>query len=203
MLQTYKTFKQIQTKNYSKFSNEELALLYQENADDNLIIEVFCRNFGYWKKISDRFRILDNEDKVSIILEKITAAMNTFNISMNNCFLAYTYKIIYNAFGHYKILNNFKGRAEKLNDTSLDKVIDEDLVLQDCLGACDEGLDKIVLQLSLNKDLSLNKTEKDFCNLILDYPTISNAELTKKLNISNSYLYVIIKNLKIKIRKCL
>lgn len=204
MFKTYKLLKEQKNKKFENYSNEELALIYQASENQAIIAQIFCKNFNYLLNYAKSVLIINDEDKASIILESIQKAIKTFNPTRRVKLLTYIRKYVYNAFGAYKIKSKYKNRDLENTILSLDDRNDDNLILSDIIANNSEDLDRAILKLTIDTDKSLSLIEKSLCNLLIDNPNIQINEISKEMNITTQYVWIIKKNLskKLKVSLC-
>lgn len=205
MVKTYKQLKQFITKDFKKYSNEDLAELYKKTNDEQIIAELYCRNMNYWYRLSKKIFTISEEEKASIILEKLYSCLLDFNKEKNTSFLAYVYVAVNNAFGGIKIKNKFKDRYKELNMFSLNYEQEgtDGLKFIDMIEDKSDDIQTITLKIAINNDNSLTKYEKRFCEIVIDNPGISLMEIGEIMHVCYQRIWQIRKCLKEKIKMSL
>lgn len=205
MIKTYNLFKTKLDEDYSNFTNEQLAKIYQKNRDQLIVAEIFCRNFSYWNKLANTISFISNEDKVSIILEKIDSCLKNYTATNNASLMTYAYASIYNAFGELKIKRKYKDREQDSMLRSFDSPVnsDDSLLLRDFIEDDATELNTRILKLTINTDSSLTPKEKLLCNLIIDNPVIHMNEISEEMKVTTQYVWLIRKRLAKKLKVCL
>ena len=206
MVKTYNLLKKQIFKNFKNYSNEELVNLYQHTCDEEIIAELYCRNFNYLYRLGLSINFISFEQKVEIILDKLIQSLDRYDCAQNIKFMTFLGKAIYNAFGELKIKRNFKGRHNEDMLSSID-AIDEisGTSLGDIIPADSNDFDEAILKLTIDTDSSLDNKEKLLCRLIIDNPKVEMKELSDALNISTQYVWLIRKRLakKLKVSLCI
>ncbi len=205
MIKTYNLLNLIRKTDYKKFTNEELAKLYQINNDEFIIAELYCRNFNYWYKLGTLINFIRSEEKASIILENINYALKNYNIRRGVSLLTYTSKYIYNAFGGLKTKKKFKNREEENKIISLDICDSQhNRLMSDIIEDTNNDLDACILKLTIDTDNSLTDFEKKLCHIFIDNPYIEIKEIGEEMHVTTQYIWHIKKRLakKLKISLC-
>ena len=201
MIKTYNLLNGVRSDNYKKFTNEQLARLYQRNNDDLIIAELFCRNFGYWFKLSNLINFIHHEEKASFILENINYALKNYNIRKGVGLVTYTSRYIYNTFGGLKTKRKFKSREQESMIISLENPnCDTHKKMIDSIQANNNDFDTCILKLTIDTDKSLTDLEKRLCYIFIDNPRIEIKEISKEMNITTQYVWIIKKRLAKKLR---
>lgn len=202
MVETYKQLKKFITKDFKGYSNEDLAELYKNTNDEQIIAELYCRNMNYWYRLGQKISIISGEEKASIILEKLYACLLDYDKNKNTSFLAYVYVAVNNAFGGIKIKNKFKHRYKESGMLDLDSEIEgtNGLRLIDMVEDKSDEMAAITLKLAINNDNSLTKYEKRFCQIVIDNPGIELREIGSVMKVSCQRIWWIQKSLKEKIK---
>lgn len=146
MYSTYKLLmEQIRDTNLREFSNEDLVELYQRQHSDEIIGLLYCRNYKILHHIADKFPAISEEDKASIVMEKLLDAINSYKRSTAK-FMTYATPIIRNQLSYYvNCYLDCKGRltqheclddmAEFIPDT--EKEFKKILELEEMLSHCE------------------------------------------------------------------
>lgn len=205
MVETYKQLKKFITKDFKKYSNEDLAELYKKTNDEQIIAELYCRNINYWYRLNKKISIISDEEKASIILEKLYSCLLDYNKEKNTSFLAYVYVAINNAFGGIKTKNKFKHRYKEAGMLDLDGEVEgtDGLRLIDMIEDKSDALQVTTLKIAINGDKSLTKYEKRFCQIVLDNPGIELREIGIIMKVGYQRVWCIQKCLKEKIKMSL
>lgn len=192
MVSTYRLMSQVLLDSNKKFSNEELAIKYQENQEPSVLAEIFCRNFPEWVHMVNRsqFYNISNDDKVSIVLEKLNTALLYFDITRGIKFTTYANKLIamelYNKM--YSLKRNGRDSMKCVHVVSSSEAGDfvgsnelvEDTVSQ--LQFTENQYDMIELKSSIYKS-NMTEREKQMCMIILDNPGITDIEISEILKV--------------------
>lgn len=202
MVETYKQLKKFITKDFKNHNNEDLAELYKKTNDEQIIAELYCRNMNYWYRLGQKISIISEEEKASIILEKLYSCLLDYDRNKNTSFLAYVYVAINNAFGGIKTKNKFKYRYKESSMLDLDNEIEgtNGLRLIDMVEDKSDELAAITLKIAINNDNSLTKYEKRFCQIVIDNPGIELREIGTIMHVGYQRVWLIQKCLKEKIK---
>lgn len=191
MVNTYRLMSQVLDAENKKFTNEELAIKYQEKQEPTVLAEIFCRNFPQWLHMASNlsFARMDNEDRVSVVLDKLNQALLTFDVAKGYRFTTYANKLIAmelknrsNYFRHNKrdvvtcvSIVGESGEDDVENNTLVDKTI-EGLQYEDTHFA------ELELRVAIqNSDMT--EREKMVCNIILDNPGITDMEIADMMKV--------------------
>lgn len=199
MIKTYNILKQKTENNLKNYSNEELALIYQETNNSSIVAEVFCRNFNYWLKLSCQLKCVPYDERISIILEKIHTGMETYKIDQGANLLTYIRSCVYNVSGGYTTKNKYKNRFVEGINISIDEETEEGTKLLDIIPGDNSDLDTAILKLTIDTHKGLNKREKELCNLIIDSPNIETYEIGNLLHITTQRVWELKKDLQKKL----
>ena len=200
MIKTYNILKQKMENNLKDYSNEELALLYQETESQSIVAEVFCRNFNYWLKLSCQLKCVPYDERISVILEKIYTGMKTYKLDQGANLLTYIRSCVYNVSGGYTTKNKYKNRFVENINISIDEETEEGTKLLDIIPADTNDLDTAILKLTINTHTGLNKREKTLCNLIIDSPNIETYEISSIMHITTQRVWELKKDLQKKLK---
>lgn len=204
MVETYKQLKQIITKDFKKYSNEDLVELYKNSKDDQIIAELYCRNLKYWYRLGQKIFTISEEEKVSIILEKIYSCILEYDRNKNASFVSFVYVAVNNVFGGIKIKDKFKNRYKELDMLNLDNEIPgtDGLNIIDTIEdpSTENEFRAIILKLAIEKDNTLTKYEKRFCQIVIDNPGIELKGIGEIMHVCNQRIWWIQKCLKEKIK---
>ena len=205
MVKTYKQLKHLITKDFKRYSNEDLAELYKKTNDEQIIAELYCRNMNYWYRLGKKIFTISEEEKASIILEKLYSCLLDFDKEKNSSFLAYVYVAINNAFGGIKTKNKFKHRYKELDMLNLENKVagTDSLRLIDMIENNSDDLQTITLKIAIDNDKSLTVYEKKFCQIVIDNPGITLVEIGEIMHVCSQRVWWIRKSLKEKIKMSL
>lgn len=166
---------------------------------------MYCRNLNYWFRLGKKIFTISEDEKVSIILEKLYSCLLEYDEEKNTSFLAYVYVAINNAFGGIKIKDKFKNRYKALNILDLDSEIPgtDGLKIIDMVEDKSDEMQATILKIAINKDSSLSKYEKRFCQIVIDNPGIQLAEIGEIMHVCYQRIWYIQNSLKEKIKMSL
>ena len=199
MIKTYNILKKETDEQLKKYSNEELAVYYQNTRNESAVAEVYCRNINYWLKLNYQLKNMPNEDKVSIILEKIHTGMELYNITQNASLLTFIRACVFNVYGGIITKSRYKDRTAE--NVSLDAEISEDgFNLLEVVAADNCDLDTHILKLTINSDKTLTPKEKLFCNLVIDNPVIHLNEISEEMQVTTQCVWLLRKKLAKKLK---
>lgn len=191
MLNTYKLMSNLLVEENKKYTNEELVIKYQEKEDMRVLAELFCRNFPLYFNIYKKpaFYRLDSSDKVSIILEKLSVAINTWKVERNIRFITYSTHImvmeLVNKCNYYK--HKVRNKIREISSSDIlgtnkdeEETLDYEQVTSDT--TIEQQFDLIELKYSIQNS-NMSEREKMFCNIILDNPRITQQEIADIMKI--------------------
>ena len=150
-------------------TNEKLARLYQTNPSNVILAEIFCRNYEMLYLLANKFKQLDEEDRVSTILVQLEKALKTYDETklINNKkikFSTYAYNIIrrslLTAISYFKYSNR-----NKISILSLDDEVSDapDCTLADIIEDKTFTWDNIDFRILIEKNKKLTVLEKQYC----------------------------------------
>lgn len=206
MIKTYYLLKHHRNSKFKNYSNEELALAYQQTRDNALIAEMYCRNLGYWTLQASRIRIIDSTEKASIVLRNIGKGMLNYTADKGCNVLTFINSGVRNDFGGYRTKHKYKDRHMENIMLNIDEECDDDgNTLLDLIPEEDNNeFATAILKLTINTDNTLTNKEKVLCNLIIDNPRIQINEISEEMHITTQYVWIMKKNLakKLKVSLC-
>lgn len=191
MVNTYRLMSKVLIPENGKYTNEELAIIYQENRNPSILAEIFCRNFSQWLFITNKrsFYRMDNEDKVSIVLDKLDKALTSFDITKGYKFTTYANRLIIleltnkkNYFNHYRrndvlVSSLYENSGD---DENYCKIENEASIITDFVNQ--NEIDMINLKQSIQES-NLSEKEKLICDIILDNPGITDLEISDMMKV--------------------
>lgn len=192
MVSTYRLMSQVLIEENKKFTNEELAIKYQEKQEPSVLAEIFCRNFPMWIKCanSSYFSRVPNDEKTSVVVERLNHAMLHFDITKGFKFTTYANKVI--MMGLYREVQYFKHDSMDVancvpitNLTNENTNIDKGCLIDDTveqLQYSEELYDDVELRESIQNS-NMKEREKLVCNIILDNPGITDIEIANMLKL--------------------
>lgn len=174
-----------------KFTNEELAIKYQEKQEPTVLAEIFCRNFPQWLHMTSKFSFarMDNEDRVSVVLDKLNQALLTFDVAKGYKFTTYANKLIAmelknktNYFLHNK---RDVVKCVSIVPESGDDDVENNALVDKTIGGLqyeDTHFAELELRVAIqNSDMT--EREKMVCNIILDNPGITDMEIADMMKV--------------------
>lgn len=208
MYDTLIMMKSIRNENLKDLSVEELIKNYKLEPKDDIIAELFIRNFGMIQKTIIKYSDLSEENKISWTLEFLVIALNTFDFSKNIKFVSYFIKILRNALLRetYRQKTNktkiqfytFKEQklTSKYGDTEIKTEDDyEDLKVTN---EFENSIFKMDFEL-LYKNLYLTPSEKYFLKCYLEDKTTK--EIAEGWGVSTSRIHIVKNAVKKKLMK--
>ena len=192
MVSTYRLMSQVLLDSNKKFSNEELAIKYQENQEPSVLAEIFCRNFPEWVHMVNRpqFYNISNDDKVSIVLEKLNKALLYFDVTRGIKFTTYANKLIamelYNKRGslHRKGRDSIKC-VQVVSSSEIEGCVGSNELVEDTVSTLqfnESEYEMIELKSSIYKS-NMTEREKQMCMIILDNPGITDIEISELMKV--------------------
>lgn len=184
MYETYKLFSTIRVAKYSGLTNEQLALEYKKALAPEILAEMYCRNYPLWVRLSNQFPSLSNEDKVSIITEKLNIGMQKYTTS-NTLFISYIYTVIKNQF-----IVEYRKTARQFDCISVD---DNDNGISD-IPYSEENYKFVEFEDAIQK-LNIPQRAKEMCILLGKY-SCTQQDLAKMLGVSRGTICMYLNKLK-------
>ena len=189
MVSTYRLMSQVLLDENKKYTNEELAVMYQRKKDPSVLAEIYCRNFPQWVHMVNKpkFYNILNDDKVSIVLCELDKALLHFDISKGFKFTTFANKFIamglYNKLEHVNRKNNAKlvqfVSSSEFEESDIGVLVDD--TIEELQYAEDRYSDielKATIQMS-----NMREREKEICFIILDNPGITDIEIAGMLKV--------------------
>lgn len=168
-------------------------------SEDAQVAKVFIDQFNYLVTLNNKYYSIDNDTKVSIILENIYKACQNFDPAKGNKLSTLAIFYITNDFKRYirdqendkRIANQMK--AEDMEDDRGMKVerLEE--------GVCDDT-SKIEI-LNMLKSINFTETEKFYIKSIIEDNNIKDAEIAKELSCARCTITKMKKGLKSKLEQ--
>lgn len=207
MINTYRLMTKILVPENKKFTNEELAIMYQERTNASILAEIFCRNFSQWLFMVNKanFRNLDMADKVSIVLDRLDKALKSYDISKGFKFTTWGNKLILmeltnknNYFKHAlrseTVLVSINGASSPNEDLDINEINENkaSLIVDSTI---ENEFNTIDLKVTINNS-KLSDKEKLICNIIIDNPGITDLEISEMMKVHRHT----VRNLKLGLR---
>ena len=79
MQETFKLFSTLREPALKDATNESLARLYQIKPSNAILAEVFCRNFKMLYLLQNKFKKVDESERVSITLVQLEKALRAYD----------------------------------------------------------------------------------------------------------------------------
>lgn len=200
MTETYKMLKQTITKNFSQFTNEELTAKYQQEADEQIYAELFCRNVGVLSNIAASFSNVDSLDAESYATESVFNAIINFqperNIKFSTVLRTYFIQKLCGVLQKDKQLK--LGSLAYLDEST--NCDDNACTLLDLIpdNNSEAYQDSITVDIMIDH-AKLNKRETDFCRAFASDTKLTMSEFARDNSISRVRAYEIKNSVKSKI----
>ena len=200
MYKTLNLLSQTRDSNLIDLNNEQLVELYQKNHSDTIISEIFCKNFEVYQKLYKKFPTLDNDERVSSLLQWTTTSLNKYSTEKGVKFITFLYGNLTK-----KLLSLYaKSVASKRKDTitniSIDDATSDGYLISELIPDNSNEDSKLEYKLWIKTHKNLTPTEKLYCLQFLNADKPKASEIKKEMGLDPIQTYAIRQKLKQKLK---
>ena len=207
MQETFKLFSALREPALKDATNESLARLYQIKPSNAILAEAFCRNFMMLYLLQNKFKKVDESERVSITLVQLEKALRAYDETKiingkSIKFSSYAYNIIKRSLltAHMHAKSAKRNCEEVL---SLDSIIDgqEDCTLADIIEDTTFTWDKVDFKIFIEKNKKLNTVEKQYCLEFLTSKLPDAQLVAKRMGLNPAQTFQLRKKIKQKLKE--
>lgn len=189
----------IREKELMKVETRELVKRYQETLDDQIIVVIYFRFYNSIKFKESKKLLIDEETRLSLILETIERCLIRFDLNAKNKFSSYLINAIdYSLWTYIDCYLKRKGR-DKFT-ISFDELCEMGIAPSTRKSIQDDKdeFEKIEFMSQLER-FDLSEKELMFCKLVALTPNITMTEVAEELNMQRVSVYYLRDRLKVKL----
>ncbi len=200
MYKTLNLLSQTRDSSLIDLNNEQLVELYQKNHSDTIISEIFCKNFEVYQKLYKKFPTLDNDERVSSLLQWTTTSLNKYSTEKGVKFITFLYGNLTKKLLSLYAKSVASKRKDTINNISIDDATSDGYLISELIPDNSNEDSKLEYKLWIKTHKNLTPTEKLYCLQFLNADKPKASEIKKEMGLDPIQTYAIRQKLKQKLK---